>query len=58
MTHGSFATVDNEFNLPSIPNRTKRDSTMWQFEGEARVYMIFPFYHVGISFGHRSEYVY
>ncbi|KAI1120472.1 acetyl-CoA synthetase-like protein [Nemania abortiva] len=47
MTHGSFATFDNEVNLPSPPGRTKSDSTMWQFDGEARVYTVFPFFHLG-----------
>ncbi|KAI1505652.1 acetyl-CoA synthetase-like protein [Biscogniauxia marginata] len=47
MTHGSFAAVDNEMNLPSVLGRKKRDSSMWNFDGEARMYMVFPFFHLG-----------
>lgn len=46
MTHASFAVLDNERNLPATPGRKKRDWTMWEFEGEARVYTVFPFFHV------------
>ncbi|KAI8625972.1 acetyl-CoA synthetase-like protein [Xylariaceae sp. FL1651] len=47
MTHGSFAVMDNDKNLPEIPGRKRRDWSMWNFEGEARVYSIFPFFHLG-----------
>ncbi|KAI1370978.1 acetyl-CoA synthetase-like protein [Hypoxylon crocopeplum] len=47
MTHGSFATLDNEHNLASVPGRKNRDSTIWKFDGEARVYIVFPFFHLG-----------
>ncbi|KAI0202879.1 hypothetical protein F4808DRAFT_458586 [Astrocystis sublimbata] len=46
MTHGSFAALDNEHNLPEVPGRRKRDWSMWTFEGEARVYTVFPFFHL------------
>ncbi|KAI1747021.1 hypothetical protein F4782DRAFT_522771 [Xylaria castorea] len=46
MTHGSFAVLDNEHNLPDIPGRKKRDWSMWSFKGEARVYTVFPFFHL------------
>ncbi|KAI0416363.1 hypothetical protein F5X98DRAFT_388112 [Xylaria grammica] len=46
MTHGSFAVLDNEHNLPGIPGRKNRDWSMWTFKGEARVYTVFPFFHV------------
>lgn len=46
MTHGSFSVLDNEQNLPIVPGRTKRDWTMWSFQGEGRVYTAFPFFHV------------
>ncbi|KAI0105973.1 acetyl-CoA synthetase-like protein [Daldinia grandis] len=46
MTHGSFAVLDNEHNLPQVPGRRKRDWSMWTFNGEARVYTVFPFFHV------------
>ncbi|RWA08436.1 hypothetical protein EKO27_g6678 [Xylaria grammica] len=35
MTHGSFAVLDNEHNLPDIPGRKNRDWSMWTFKGEA-----------------------
>ncbi|KAI0449144.1 acetyl-CoA synthetase-like protein [Xylaria acuta] len=47
MTHGSFAVMDNEKNLAEIPGRKRRDWSMWNFNGEARVYTIFPFFHLG-----------
>ncbi|KAI1437361.1 acetyl-CoA synthetase-like protein [Xylaria sp. CBS 124048] len=51
MTHGTFAAVDNQKNLPKIPGRQQTDSTQFDFEntfdGEARVYMTFPFFHLG-----------
>ncbi|KAH9883223.1 hypothetical protein F4778DRAFT_56041 [Xylariomycetidae sp. FL2044] len=46
MTHGSFAVLDNEHNLPDVPGRRKRDWSMWTFDGEARVYTVFPFFHL------------
>lgn len=46
MTHGSFAVLDNEHNLRDVPGRRKRDWSMWTFDGEARVYTVFPFFHV------------
>ncbi|KAI8951166.1 hypothetical protein F4801DRAFT_301452 [Xylaria longipes] len=46
MTHGSFAVLDNEHNLPDVPGRRKRDWSMWTFQGEARVYTVFPFFHL------------
>ncbi|KAI0482602.1 acetyl-CoA synthetase-like protein [Xylariaceae sp. FL0804] len=47
MTHGSLAVLDNEKNLRDLPGRRKRDWTLWSFEGEARLYTIFPFFHLG-----------
>ncbi|KAI0147491.1 hypothetical protein GGR57DRAFT_476649 [Xylariaceae sp. FL1272] len=46
MTHGSFAVLDNEHNLREVPGRRKRDWSMWTFDGEARVYTVFPFFHL------------
>ncbi|KIX06266.1 uncharacterized protein Z518_04241 [Rhinocladiella mackenziei CBS 650.93] len=46
MTHGSFAVLDNTHNLPEVSGRKKRDWSMWTFDGEARVYTIFPFFHL------------
>ncbi|KAI0973343.1 acetyl-CoA synthetase-like protein [Xylaria arbuscula] len=47
MTHGSFAVMDNEKNLAEIPGRKRRDWSMWNFDGEARVFSVFPFFHLG-----------
>ncbi|KAI0387834.1 hypothetical protein F5Y04DRAFT_286810 [Hypomontagnella monticulosa] len=49
MTHGSFAVLDNEHNLPQVPGRRKRDWSMWTFDGEARVYTVFPFFHAKVQ---------
>ncbi|KAI0389196.1 hypothetical protein F5Y17DRAFT_141260 [Xylariaceae sp. FL0594] len=46
MTHGSFAVLDNEHNIPDVPGRRRRDWSMWTFDGEARVYTVFPFFHL------------
>ncbi|KAI0854529.1 hypothetical protein F4860DRAFT_112179 [Xylaria cubensis] len=46
MTHGSFAVLDNEHNLRDVPGRRRRDWSMWTFDGEARVYTVFPFFHL------------
>ncbi|KAI1811710.1 hypothetical protein GGS20DRAFT_561714 [Poronia punctata] len=46
MTHGSFAVLDNEHNIPDVPGRRRRDWSMWTFQGEARVYTVFPFFHL------------
>ncbi|KAI1171367.1 hypothetical protein F4777DRAFT_565810 [Nemania sp. FL0916] len=46
MTHGSFAVLDNEHNLRDVPGRRKRDWSMWTFDSEARVYTVFPFFHL------------
>ncbi|KAH7034609.1 uncharacterized protein B0I36DRAFT_381511 [Microdochium trichocladiopsis] len=46
MTHGSLAVLDNEHNLPEVPGRRNRDWSMWTFDGEARVYTVFPFFHL------------
>lgn len=46
MTHYTFSTLDNEPAMPNVPGREKRDSSKWNFEGEARIFTIFPFFHV------------
>jgi hypothetical protein len=48
ITHGTFAAFDNEQNLPSVLGREARDTTVWSFDGEARVYMVFPFFDVSM----------
>ncbi|RWA12652.1 hypothetical protein EKO27_g2467 [Xylaria grammica] len=47
MTHGSFAVLDNEHNLPEVTGRKRRDWTMWSFEGGGRLFTVFPFFHLG-----------
>ena len=47
MTHGSFATLDNDRNFPTIPGRRNHDLTVWDFEGKnARIYEPFPPFHL------------
>lgn len=49
MTNGSFAVLDYERTLPGLPGRKKMDHSIWDFEGEGRVYSVFPFFHVSRS---------
>ncbi|KAI1389913.1 acetyl-CoA synthetase-like protein [Hypoxylon trugodes] len=46
ITHGSLSTLDYHHSLPEVPERKKRDWAIWTFEGEARVYTVFPFFHL------------
>jgi hypothetical protein len=46
MTHGSFAAVDYDHNIPAPPGRKKRDTTFFAFEEETRMFLILPFFHV------------
>lgn len=46
MTHGSFAILDNERNLPTVPGRKNRDSSAWDFEGGGRFYTMMPYFHL------------
>ncbi|KAL9137789.1 MAG: hypothetical protein Q9175_000994 [Cornicularia normoerica] len=46
MTHGTFAVVDNERNLPTVPGRKNRDNSIWDFEGGGRFYTMFPYFHL------------
>ncbi|KAI1778529.1 acetyl-CoA synthetase-like protein [Hypoxylon cercidicola] len=47
ITNAALAVLDKEKNLPGLPGRGKWDWSMWNFEGESRVYTIFPFFHLG-----------
>ncbi|KAF7519954.1 hypothetical protein G7054_g12910 [Neopestalotiopsis clavispora] len=47
MTHGSFAAVDYDHNVPAPPGRKKRDTTYFAFEEETRIFLVFPFFHLG-----------
>lgn len=47
MTHGTFATLDNDRNLPNVPGRKNHDLTVWDFDGtEGRIYEPFPPFHL------------
>ena len=47
MTHGTFATMDNDRNFPTVPGRKNHDLTMWDFDGKAgRIYEAFPLFHL------------
>ncbi|ETS81832.1 hypothetical protein PFICI_06834 [Pestalotiopsis fici W106-1] len=45
-THGSFAAHDMQHLLPAPTGRRKRDVSIFEFKDEARIYVIFPFFHV------------
>ena len=46
MTHATFAVLDNERNLPSVPGRRNRDYSIWDFSGGGRFYTVFPYFHL------------
>ncbi|KAI0379246.1 acetyl-CoA synthetase-like protein [Hypomontagnella monticulosa] len=46
-THGSWAAHDNDHNLPAPAGREKMDSTVFDLDGETRLYVMLPFFHLG-----------
>lgn len=47
MTHGSFAVLDRERNLPTVTDRKNRDFSIWDFgPGGGKFYTIFPYFHL------------
>ena len=46
MTHGTFATMDNDRNLPKLDGRKGLDFTIWDFSGSGIYYTAFPPFHV------------
>ena len=46
MTHGTFAVLDNERNLPRVHGRKNRDFSIWDFAGGGRFYTVFPYFHL------------
>lgn len=46
MTHGTFATMDNDRNLPNVEGRKRLDFTIWDFSGGGKFYTAFPPFHV------------
>ena len=46
MTHGTFATMDNDRNLPDVQGRKRLDFTIWDFAGGGKFYTAFPPFHV------------
>ena len=46
MTHGTFATIDNDRNMPVIEGRRNADATIWDFKGDGRFFSPFPPSHV------------
>ncbi|KAF2832434.1 putative NRPS-like enzyme [Ophiobolus disseminans] len=46
MTHATFAVLDNERNLPTVPGRRNRDYSIWDFSGGGRFYTVFPYFHL------------
>src|SRR5262245_63251082 len=46
MTHASFAIVDRERRLPTIPGRANRDYSIWDFNGGGSFFTGFPYFHL------------
>ena len=46
MTYGTFSTLDNDRNVPDIPDRKKHDSTLWDSIASNRFFTIFPPFHL------------
>ena len=46
MTHGTFATIDNDRNLYTVEGRRNGDATIWDFPGGGRFFAPFPPSHV------------
>lgn len=46
MTHATFAVLDNERYLPTVPGRRNRDYSIWDFNGGGRFYTVFPYFHL------------
>ncbi|KAJ8065226.1 hypothetical protein OCU04_005931 [Sclerotinia nivalis] len=46
MTHGTFAVLDNERNLPKVPGRKNRDFSVWGFQGGGKFYHVFPYFYL------------
>ncbi|KAF3764063.1 hypothetical protein M406DRAFT_107415 [Cryphonectria parasitica EP155] len=46
MTNGTFAALDNEKTLPGVEGRTKRDYSIWDFEGGGKFFTPMPFFHL------------
>jgi acyl-CoA synthetase (AMP-forming)/AMP-acid ligase II len=55
MTHGTFAVLDNERNLPEVPGRTKRDYSIWDLPGGGKFYHAFPYFHLAGFLSNVSE---
>lgn len=46
-THGTLAAHDNDHNLHVPAGRGHMDSTVFDVDGEARLYVMLPFFHLG-----------
>ena len=49
MTHGTFATMDNDRRLANIDGRKKQDFSIWDFASSSKFYFSFPPFHVSKS---------
>ena len=49
MTNGTFATMDNDRNLPDVQGRKRLDFTIWDFSGGGKFYTAFPPFHVSAA---------
>jgi thioester reductase-like protein len=46
MTHATFAVLDHERYLPTIPGRRNRDYSIWDLSSGGRFYTVFPYFHL------------
>ncbi|KAF2680053.1 acetyl-CoA synthetase-like protein [Lentithecium fluviatile CBS 122367] len=46
MTHATFAVLDKERHLPTVPGRRNRDYSIWDFNGGGNFYTVFPYFHL------------
>ncbi|KAG6991078.1 hypothetical protein G7Y79_00057g090600 [Physcia stellaris] len=48
MKHGTFTSMDNDRNFPTVPGRKNHDATVFDFDGNrGRIFEPFPPFHVG-----------
>lgn len=51
MTHGTFAVIDNDRNLPTVDGRKNQDFALFDFAGShGRYFSSFPPFHVSFCF--------
>ena len=46
MTNGTFAVLDSERLLPTVPGRVRRDFSIWDFQDRGKFFTVFPYFHL------------